>query len=596
MRDSKIKKYFLHLLLFVGILLSSTQVKTNYTTYEMGLNLKFWNAIILIGLEIVGLFCIATLKKKKSDFTVLFKNKLVYFGFIMLDITATFSICASSLFYGEAQDAWSCSFLDVIIFAIFSIWIVPFLLRGLLFIFDTKSINKKRYVWEQQLTEKRFWVLVFIVSVTIWMLWLLACNPANTSPDTFTMLDEATGVTELTTWFSVAYILCMKVCYTIIPHISFMAVVQIIALAALNASFFSWFRKKWNANTGILIGSCLLVILLPANALMVTTVLSNTAYGICVLWGIYFLMRLIDDPSDSISVGAVIGFSCSLAGVFLFRNEGVVVAALFYVVIVVIALIYKNRKMMAVTLLSVLIICLFRGPIYNYYDVKSTTAGAAAGTSVDIILATVFFDGTLSDDLLKYLEDYESIEEWKNFYQEYAMDNTDARYRYLVDNESIMKWGIETAIRNPGIAIRERLTHTSFVWEILEPEGGHHSRCIRKLLPENNQYGYERKTNILTQLLPNGLYLATVMFCVADSICYRGAFSIILCLLMIIALCRKKDFMKIWVFLPLMGIVITQLLAQTWQGYRHIWPLTFGTIYVAIHMICCTKKIENEEQ
>lgn len=595
MRDSKRKIYFLYVLLFGGILFFSSFIKTNYTTYEMGLNLKLWNAIILTGLELLGLFCIGNMYKKKSVLIVLFKKKWFYIWFLLLDIVATFSICASSLFYGDGKDAWSCSFLNVIIFAIFAIWIAPFLLMGFLCIFNTESKNQKRYAWEQQLTEKRFWILVFIVSVTIWMLWLIACNPANTGPDTFTMLDEATGITEMTTWFSVAYILCMKICYAIIPHISFMAVVQIIALAALNASFFTWFRKKWDADTVILIGSCLLVILLPANALMVTTVLSNTAYGICFLWGIYFVMRLIDDTEYSISFGVITGFSCSLAGVFLFRNEGIVVAIGFYFVIVMIAFFRKNIRMIVPILVSVLLICLIRGPIYNYYDVKSTTAGAAAGTSVDIILATVFFDGTLSDELLKYLEDYESIEDWKNYYQEYAMDNMDARYRYLADNESIMKWGIITAIHNPGIAIRERLTHTSFVWELLEPESGHHSRCIRKLLPEDNQYGYERKTNILTRLLPNGLYLATIMFCVADTICYRGAFSIILCLLIILVLCRRKDYMKILVFLPFAGIVITQLLAQTWQGYRHIWPLTFGTIYIAIYMICCTKNKKNEE-
>lgn len=587
--------YVIHGMLFLLVIALSQQIKTNYTSYEMGLNLSMWNKCILSLLEVACLLMIKKYIDCWDKFKILFNKKSTRILFAIIMIGVSCSICLTSFFMSKNFVPWTISLQGNIMLIVCAFWVVPLLLIPI-YILSTDIFCKMDKLWVvgkiKNMGSQKFGFLVFLFSVFVWTVWLIACNPANTGPDTFTMLDEAMGVSKLTTWFSVLYILFMKLCYSIIPHISFIAVVQIVMLSVLNACFFSFFKSKWKNSGGSLFLGVLLVVLLPANALMVNTVLSNTAYGICVLTCIYLLMRFVDDSDYFNNIFHVIVGALCVTGVFLFRNEGVVVAILIWILLGCLAL-RRNAKMLwGIVALSIILVCLIRGPLYSALNVESNTVGAAAGTSGDMILATVYFDGQLPDDVEECLLEKAPLSAWKEVYLEYELDNTGEYYHYLAEQSNVFDMALRCAINNPGIAIRERLTHTSFVWEILEPLNGHHSRCVRKLLPEDNHYGYVRSTNILTKLLPNGLYIATLMFCVTDSICYRGAISLIICFLVLLVMNCRRDYLQMILFVPILGIVITQVLAQTWQGYRHIWPITLGTIYIWLFVEGCFQKMK----
>lgn len=576
------------LLAYAVIFVSFDGLRSNYTSYDYRwLNLSFLNQILLFLIALVIACSIPFL----STHSLLkkYRTRANYIAMSLLAVYISFACIGTSLFF-TGQEVWSVSFKKIYIFLLFAFWVFPAEALVLFFLeklslkvsggsFGEKPERKKR---------RRVFFGIFLLLCVIWGIWLIACNPANTHVDTYSMLKEVIEGDHFTDWHPVLNKVFMWLCYQVIPHISFMVVVQILCFSAVCSLFFTFLWEKGIKYRTIVIFSVIFG-MLPSNGLMVTTLLSNTIYTISVLWLMYLLVRLLDQIEYYQKWRNVFALGFALFCVNFSRNEGFIVTVMTFLAVVWISVLKKKFRVISSIAVFILAALLFKGPVYQHFHVTQMTESATMTPFADMVMATVHFGGNLSEETKEELWKYGPETAWIAEYNDYAVNDCDLYWDFVKDKR-VGSFAGEAILKNLDIAFRIRLTKSAFVWDVTEPVDAHTARCVRENI--SNQFGYERKDNIVTLLLTKLYYPVTIMIPPLDIFLYRSGIYIILTLLCMIYLCSRKKGLYCTMYLPMIGVGASQLAAACWQGYRHVWVIFIGFWFLLMYLITLKKREE----
>lgn len=576
------------LLAYAVLFVSYDGLKSNYTSYDYRwLNLSFFNQILLFLIALVTAYSIPLL----SGHPLLKKyhTKTNYIVMSLLALYISFACIGTSLFF-TGQEVWAVSFKKIYLFFLFAYWVFPMEFLVLFWIEKLSGAvldgNKEKEADRKK--RRRVFGSIFLILCVTGGIWLIACNPANTHVDTYSMLKEVIEGDNFTDWHPVLDKVFMWLCYQIIPHISFMAVMQILCFSAVCSLFLTFLWEKGIRYRSILIFTAVFG-MLPSSGLMVTTLLSNTVYTTALLWLMYLLVRLLDDIKYYHKWRNVFALGLALFLVNYTRNEGFIVTVMVFVSIVWIAVRKREKRAIGSIAVFFLLALFLKGPVYQYFHVTEMTESATMTPFADMVMATVHFGGDLSEETKKELWAYGPETAWIAEYNDYAVNDCDLYWDFVKDKR-VGSFAAEAIRKNLDIAFRIRLTKSAFVWDVTEPVGAHTARLVRENI--SNKFGYERRENIATLLLTRLYYPVTIMIPFLDVFLYRSGIYIILTLLCIIYLFNQKKGVYCSMYLPMIGVGASQLAAACWQGYRHVWVIFIGFWFLLLYLITLKKREE----
>lgn len=566
-----LKKYrnsILHFVLYCILFIFYKGLKTNYNNYGYErLNLSFLNFVYLLTLEAAAFIFIP--KLESEQILKKYWNKGCLFVFFIITAYAAFACVGSTLFL-LGESAWNISVHKIGIFLIFMCWVVPYELLFLVLLYKvTAKLRRSKGAEEPNKALKiKVYCSLCLFMAGIWIGWLVACNPANAHVDTFAVWGEAVGDSPLTDWYPTMHTLLIRVLISIIPHLSTVVIFQIICFALVCAAFFTLFWEK-----GMKLSTCFLLAgffaMLPSNGLMVTTLLSNTLYSISILWLVYLLVRIIETKKEKRLLYRLFLLGIAMLSVYFMRNEGFLIVFLICIWLFLSGVKKKKIVFLLPIALFLIVGISIKGPLYDRLGVVKNAKISSYTPVVDVVQAALYYDVEFSEETMEYLEQFASVEEWKNAYDPYYVDNGSKLYWDYVQSDRVFPNAVEAAEKGLGVALRTRLTKADLLWDVAEPVGCHTARCVKDIV--ENKYGFTRKENILTKLLVRLYYPATIMFCLSDILLYRSGIYIIAVMLLFLYLWREKRQKLFILYLPMLGVILSQIIAACWQGFRHIW-------------------------
>jgi len=609
-RDIHIKSIvFGHGFLFGVIFFVYNQFQSFYSEFGT----SFLNQFILLLLELIILYMLpkllqASSLKKYSD-----TKTLIAIGFI--DIYSTLSLFGIRLFFEHGFHLQT-----LMIFFLCAIWILPCIFL-ILYLYEivSKKIGKTSPIKKQ--SPLKTWLLFWGIFIGIWILYLVALNPANMSPDSMGMWMEASSGEKIGYLnFPSIVIIFNRFLYHIIPSPAFSALIQILCYATVCATVFYELCETGLSKKCLYILAVIYAIL-PTNGIMVVTLWSNVPYAIFMMISAYLLLKLNREfeNNQTISWSIIIGFSFVLPLVYSTRPTGFFpfCAVLLYLIACTIFYLIKTKKLVYRLLLIVafsgLGVFLIQGPLYNHMTIQQEAKEKDAEVQVTIWMQLVdglnsvlYHGGELPPDVEDFILSLATKEEWISLYDPYTIDYhqyPDALYaipKTHAFTQQLTHYYLETFKAEPFILIQNRLSNSELAWNIIQPLEAENERyaltTTNELMTTPNALNIQRRPNILTSLLLV-VYYGIIAVPPLDILLFRSGLYIIAILLLIVYLKKQKQFKYAACFIPLFADFCALLLSMNFPSFRVVWhiPVTYLLVCPLIIKAIQIKRTDNRQ-
>ena len=584
---------------YAVLFLSFDQFDSFYRHYGFdGIDLSFFNRMLIFLLTLLGTVFLVRID---SDEKALIKSYLekkngVLFCIVLLYID--FACSGQRLFLSSQKVAWEINLITISIFILFAYWQTPFIFMLLNFLEKQKNKSIKSASDNVPATSIKEKLILLFIPVAIWSIYLVICYPAVLTLDGIDAWREIFVQATFSTAFPVLVKVVWQFLYSIVPTIGIVSILQILLLSTVMTAYLLFFRRK-GMTFKLARRFAIIFTLLPSSCLYVITHSSNFYYTVSILWVLYFIMRVIDDNQYMReNPVAVIGLGCAIAGTYLCRNEGFAVVLLICTLLLVYVIRYRVYPIIVGMLLAAGLIFFCNHMLYNN-DVANDdmTISNHGGTSLlnDVTLATLYFDGDISEDDKQTLREYASLEEIAGKYTDFQYDTTTGGLlgEYLSDTEQAGAIAMRCILNNIDIAFRERLNKSECVWNVLNAEGAHLDRCARGIV--DNNIGLKVNNTVLTKICQEVLYFPTFMFCVTDILLYRS--GIYVCVLLVFALywIKNRRTKLLWLYTPILAHFTVMLLVLLWSCSRHTWCINLmATIVIIYGLVTIRGKCETK--
>lgn len=578
---------FIYVWIYAVLFLSYDRFDSFYKSYGFdGVDLSFINKLLIFMLTFLATIFLFRLDMKSKELLkgYLGKRNVIFFCIILLYID--FACSGQRLFLSSRERAWDINLVTISVFILFAFWLAPFIFMLLSFLEKQKGKSQAVISEKEQKIPIGEKLMLWSIPMTVWGIYWIICYPAVVTLDGVDAWREIFKGSTFSTGFPAVIKVVWRFLYRIIPSIGMVSLFQIILLATVLTTFLIFFREKGMTPTMTKVIASIFA-LLPSSCLYVITHGSNLYYTISILWVLYFLIRVVDNEKYLREHPiALLGLACALAGTYLCRNEGFAVVILISFLLFIMTIRHKTYPVIISILLAGGIILLGNNLIYNS-DVADDdmTISNHGGTSLlnDVTIATLYFEGKISEEDVKILEEHASVEDIVAKYTDFQYDTTTGilLQKYLDEPEKASEIAIRCIINNIDIAFRERLNKSECVWNVLNAEGAYLDRCSRGIV--DNDIGLKANDTILTKICQELLYFPTFMFCVTDIFLYRS--GIYVCILLVLALfwIKNKKAKFLWLYTPIMAHFVVMLLVLLWSCSRHTWCINLMASVVMVY-------------
>ena len=562
-------------------------ITSSYNNFGFeGVDLSAINSLIILLLLSYGFVKMPDLVNDKSNILpYLTEKKGIMFYVVVL--IGTFQLIGNSLFF-SGKAAWNISATAIACFILFS---YIFAVNVLLFLqkLDGFVLKKNENADNQKSTLRK----IVICEFGIELIYLVACNPGVMTNDSIDALEEITGLSGFTNAFPALLKIIYSVLVGWISNINMIGIVISIIQIVLYITFmyaFSKYLLEKGVNTKWVFGGNFMFTILPNIGFFVITFGSNFYFTIAMCWFTYFLVRLIDDRSYFGSVKRCVGLLISLICIFFTRNEGFGLAYAGIALVLVLGIFRKNYRLLVVAIASVAAICFIRGPIFNLAGVEMpgenvNPVNSASSVSTDLIEAMVYYDGKIEEEDRNKLLEYGTLEEYKEAYYEFALDNyPSVTIKLRSDGDASMHLFLREMKNNFWIYVRARLNKADIIWNVTEAKGNHSSRVSTSCV--ENEIGVARHNNILTVLLTKCYYWLSILIPIADVVLYRTGLYLFLSFVMILYCIYYKCKEKIILFIPFWVHSFILMCCLLWQGTRHVLCLNMSFLIAFLAIVC----------
>lgn len=513
-------------------------------------------------------------------------NKLYYFmkivlvtifaGTIFLDSILTFS---GSVFDKVNQIYFlEIEVKNVMIFVL--TWIISYLVISLIEIILPKIEKTVETKKEIKTKNKRIFFIALFVLLICWAPYYLSYFPGGIYSDTTTTINQVLGA-PLNNHNPILYALIMKVFIMIGMKIQdglqlgieLFTVFQIIAMAITLAYFIYWLYQK-KVSTKYLVITTLFFSFCRLIPLYAVSLWKDTPFCIALFWYILFIAETILQNGKNLEkMRNVFLYIILLILVAFLRSNGIYIAILTTFILILIYrknIIKKLKKFTISSIITIMLIWIIQGPIYNYYGL-STEFVENLGVPVQQICYVVAKDGNITEEQKEFINKLCPIDVIKENYTPCIVDsikwNEEFNGKFLEENKGeFFKVWFQLLIQNPMGYIKAYLINTIGFWDVrqatldayVNPEMW--SGVTENLGIKQNNY-IEKTTggSIRTILKPT--------FAVSSAI---YLFMMLLSMLIVI---YKKQYKKLVIYLP--GFL-------TWLTIMIAVPLAFSLRYVYI--------------
>lgn len=347
-------------------------------------------------------------------------------------------------------------------------FIVVFLVAGML-------IRKgKEHGKELKYSDKKVGIITFCSIVIMGLLYLMVFYPGTGMYDTLYILSaEDMRLAVQHPWFYCILIQkLVKIVFAfggdyetaLVSH----SMIQIILTATVYTYCVLWLKKK-KLNRIVLISIMFCYIMCPIMNLYMITLFKDIPFSLLILLWVPVLYDLWESDGEILKEkGTLIKISLFLC-FSLLRNNGIYVSV--FIILSILVLYYKKWKTVlffACVLLSVI----FCNSAYEKRENITHLFKETVGIPLQQIAATVYYDGTISEEQKEFIEQVMPIEFIKEKYYPYSVDNlkwgaTKIDNQFLNANKAkFLKVWAELAIPNFKIYVKAYLANTYGFWSV----------------------------------------------------------------------------------------------------------------------------------
>lgn len=505
-----------------------------------------------------------------------------------------FAACGAMLFMNDTALPWSFSLQKVAVFLLFAIWLLPFVCMILHF-FEYLELKKVPIIRNKCVKNSDILSLFVIMSVCLGFYFYII-YPGVITLDGIVAWTQIMNGQPLTREFPAFIKLVWKALYTLFPNVAIVSVFQAALWIWLVMTYLVYFVSK-GMNVRIARVIAFVTSFFTPFTLYIFLHESNYYYTVALLWVTYFLIRFCNDNEYFKSRWyAVIGMSIAVTSIFLTRNEGKITYGLIIAIIFMVGFFKKQIRIVMASLLSVMLVFFVQIPVFHALEIPEFTQKSDNSVNLlvnDVTLATVHYDGRLSWESIQTLENYDSMQNIGDMYNEYAYDwEADASIASFVGNsEEVIPVAIDSIVHNIPIAFRERLNKTESVWSIVGSYGNKQEHCSVGIV--DNELGLSTRDNFMYLLFSKLLYYPTFLICILDVIIYRSGLNICVLLVLCLYWIVKGQKQNLLVSVPAFAHFAVLLLSLLWPCSRHVWCIVLSVWVILIDQIYRGEEIEH---
>ena len=541
-----------------------------------GLSLSLGNKVTLL------IILLVSLKNRTKIYQFIneqFNTKSKKISLFVLYAYAAFSLVGHRSFIFPLDN--EIKLKQIIIYALALIFFVPIINSVIYYIHKAKSIICK---CERKISTGKFVFVLISILLVPSALALIAFNPGISSPDTYTtMVKNAKNIHGMFDWHPFFYSLLTRKIEQVWDSTYAMILFQWTMYIYVIVELLVYLRSK-KINEYFLIGICIFIGFSPANYLQINTIWKDIPYTMSLLWSFVIISKLtIDKELYKKKLFIYLEFIIALAGVYLFRKNGIV--TFWLILICLIPLLLRNIRLLYSSLACLTLIFIIQGPLYNHYEVKpSGTRGIYIGLGQDI-LGVHFGKGSLSENAMKIAQELTN-----NKLDQYVYNPTWSNISYdttIIPKDFILAY-IDTFTHNPILMTKAIIAREDAVWNIF-PGQGSTLGCVN-VQSSLDQYGNswkgmknswiehypEHQHSFATDIVSKfSNYIAREPL--FNAVIWRiGLFfliGIIICSTMIII--DKQSILNVIIplFSPVISHIIGLILSCGWSDFRYFWPI-----------------------
>ena len=426
---------------------------------------------------------------------------------------------------------------------------------------------------------KKNQVILFCVLMVNYIVWIYAFNPCITTPDSHSIFDliHSTGIYGMVDWHPPFYVMVVSLLLNIWDSVTFIVLLQCLIYSFLLVRIANYLYKEGLNVSGIIFVIFILGFLF-SNTIQLVTFWRDIPYMMSLLWLTYCLVRIIRGEQKKV---LLVELCISIIFVSLFRQNGVLPAAMIAIVIVCFAIRNKKKALIIPIIIAMATFGIIRGPIYNAYNIKPAPNLKFFALANDIM--GVYYSVEDPEDEIKEMANditNNNPEGWEhNPY--YTKCNGSSLLNYSIPR--FVSVYIKTFFNHPIELCREFLRRNSVLWSVVKPEE-EVAGCVNTLVDfhreEEAEYMYPRRTinaatGALTAISRNLtenklLYIFT----------WRTSIYLIAILTLAYVAMIQRKYRLLIPIIPLLSNTFSLLLGSGWPDYRYYWPTEILAVFL----------------
>jgi hypothetical protein len=420
------------------------------------------------------------------------------------------------------------------------------------------------------------WCQIFCIVLLGYSFWMIACFPANMSPDSSDQWKQAIGEWSLSNWHPAIHTLLIRLSAICIPSPFSMALGQSLVQAAIWSTA-GVFLFRSGIPRVIIYTMSLFVAFSPNNGIMTMTIWKDVVFSIAMLGLTISLARI--SLNSKISLSQCCFLIIGLYFVGLLRHNGIIPTIITAFILV---LFYLKKWLIFIPACAIIFILLTQIAIYPIMKVRNSPIhNSVSNFLVARACGAVFYyNGTMDKEIYTILTTNISKEKWINDFNPFSVIplqwpqvsppviNAIKPLRF----SDKVKIFIQLFVMNPYIVTKEYIDASSAIWTLFQGKDplAYTDRYCFGIYPDI--VSFEQKTGSVHDAAENILRL-TSKITIFDSFFWRPGFWILLSLFLAYFSWIKNNSRINLIFIPVFSNHIVLLFTVMTQGYRFSYQI-----------------------
>ncbi len=542
----------------------------------------FIDLLFLLPLTLWVLACLPTLRFG-------FASVAETVWFFVLSAYLTFALWGNYFLFNRVALTW-----EVIPCAVFACFLARVIVRQMDRIADKPRTPGTGPYWLK-------WAILAALAMGPLLVYHEAFNPAVMSIDSNTHISQAIEAAPLSDWHSPLYTLCIRALLAISPRIAFVVVVQCALVSCAIATAAMLLHRRGLSYYALCVGVCVFT-MLPNNGLQINTIWKDIPFSfllVLLTCALLVLMRRLNGEPGGIAL-PLTQIGVSLAGIYLFRQNGIAPFIGAGIALVYLAIRYRKWALPLVLVAAIAVVGVVKGPIYQgalHIEHEEKSDDARYYSLLHDLQGVYYEYGVFSDADQALLEriipdlDARQAEYMPTWFSDSFYDMEEVRMGEL------MGLYLRTLVKNPGLTLRGLLLRCNAYWSILLKDHkvvnvtGFSDAYVQEELyfPEEiAQYGLKNRESFYWTEMNriNGALMEPIP---ASFLWSMGIWVAVLLFAVFHCVFRKKA-MLLWALLPTVLNYLALLATSSWSDYRYGYPIFLIGVFFPLYALLDSPK------